>query len=244
MSTIESVEATPETPTKYYGFSSLVSGFGKMWRSFIPAFVFGLVNAIVQGALVLGDPTPGFDFLFIIGAIASMIVLWATFAILTACALGAAEGKVSFGDAIARVKANLVKYLLWTALLTIVYTIGVILYIVPGTIIAAITPFVAIAAMDGQSNPLGANFRVIGKRFFRWLITVIIVGIIIGVVWFFGLLNTVFIGGMAGSILYWLVFGFLGWWFLTSLALIYRSVESGSDSPAAGDVDVAQGSAE
>ncbi len=231
--TTEAAEPASKSKTKEYGFSVLVTGFARMWRGFVPGIVAVALNAAIQSLLILGDPVigeGGFEaYLF---ALISGIVILLTSAILTATALESVRGKAGMGAVMARVTSNIGVYTVWMVGLWAVTTVGYLLFRLPGLIIIALVPFVAVAAMDGQRNALAADLKAISARPIRWAFTIIITGIIGSVLWLLSALNTFFITGWVATLIAVVVVGFVGWWFQTAWACLYRSTPVGAtDAP-------------
>ena len=97
-----------------------------------------------------------------------------------------------------------------------------------GLVVLLVLPFVTLAAADDQRNPLAINFRVIGGRAVRYIVTAIILGIILVISNLLTSVNGFFIGGWLGALITWLYWGLLASWYLTALALIYRSTRAGA----------------
>ena len=102
-------------------------------------------------------------------------------------------------------------------------SVGLAFNTVPGLIVAALTPFLLLAALDGHRNALGRNLRTLGRRFWRWLITVVIIGIVLLVGDLSAGLFTFFTRNPLASLVVWLLGGLVLAWFTTAWALIYRS---------------------
>lgn len=208
---------------RQYGFSVLVTGLVRMWRAWLPAVVWIVLNAVVQAGLVSSDPVAGFDWAFLAQAFASAVFLLLTGAALSAGALQSVTGPASFGSVMAQLRANFGLFAGWVVLQTIVVSIGYALWSFPGPILWLLTAFVPLAAIDGQRNALAANFAAIGSHPFRWLLTGAVIGLL-GVVGFLlGAVNTFFVGGSFASLVANLVGGLFAWWFLTAWACLYLS---------------------
>ena len=99
-------------------------------------------------------------------------------------------------------------------------------------IVAALTPFLPIAAMDGQRNALAVNFRTLGGKFWRWLLTSVIL-LIAGVIFFLlAAVDVFFIKGTPAAVFFWLAIGLVAWWLLTAWTLVYRAARH-EDEPSA-----------
>ena len=208
-----------------YRVTVLGTGLMRMWRGWRIVLPAVLVNALVQGMLLLPGFLPYPSIGFIVGSLVGLIVLILMVGATAAVMLQAATGPVRSSAVLAAVRARLWPLLGWSAVLVIAATIGVSLYVLPGLVILALTPFLLLAVMDGQSHPLRRNFRVLGARWGRWLVTVIIMSLIVLVLWLLSALDGFFVTGSPAGIIGWLGLGLVLAWFTCAWALVYRSVE-------------------
>jgi hypothetical protein len=215
-----------ETPApQFYRFSALFSGLAKMWRAWRVTGPVILVNAVVQALLII--PSTGGTFstsVFLLTALASAVVMLGAAAVVVAGGLESAVGRVTWGATLQRIRAALLPFTLWTIGLFVVVLVGLSLHTWPGLVLAAVLPFVMIAAMAPDRNPIGANFRVIAARPFRWAVTLLIIGGIAALIWLGFALLWFFVPGVIGAVIASLVGGLLTWWWCTSLSCIYLSV--------------------
>lgn len=207
-----------------YRVSVLVTGFTRMWRAWRLLLPVVIVNAVVQGILLLSGVLPYLTIVFVLTALLSFVILVASFGLIAAAMLQAAEGPVSAGVAIDILRARTWPLLAWSLGLVLVAIAGFALYVVPGFIVLALTPYLLLAVIDGQRNPLATNFKTIGARWGRWLITVVLMGVICFIMWFLSALDGFFVTGAPGAIIAWLVLGLVSAWFTCAWALVYRSV--------------------
>lgn len=226
MSTIE--QAAPITAqTRPYGWSVLASACARWWRGTLVLLVVIIVNAAIQAALVAGNPLPGSDPLAALLALVSFIVMLVAGALIVNTALLATTCRVGFKAAIARTRAHFWLFCAWSILWVIVVNVGLMFHTWPGILIAAITPFVCIAAADGRANAIGANFRAIGSRFGRYLATLILTGIILLVFHLLATADSFFIGGPLSAFILWVGLGLVGSWLIVGWALLYRATTVG-----------------
>lgn len=216
-----------------YGFSALFSALGRMWRATAPALVAIVVNALVQSLLVYLNAPIGANFGFIISLVLSFAALVLCGGLLARSALGSVTGRVGLSDAIAGTKANLKTIVLWLTVLVVLVTIGTLLNPLVAWLILAVLAFVPLAAADGKGNALGVNFKALGERWGRWLVTVIVVVIVAAVIFLLSAVNVLFVKGFPASLIAWLAYGLLAWWILTAWAEIYRSTKAGAATAAA-----------
>ena len=217
-----------EDPARYYRHSVLIAGLRGLGRAWLPLLIAVVVNALLQGLLTIpSQPTPT-SWAFIGLGVVSLVVLLIAFAVITASALESVEGHVSFGAAMGRIRSHWLSFTIWTVLVIAAVMLGLLVYIVPGMIVAFLAVFGPLAAMDGRGDALLANLRAIGNRPGRWLITGLIMALFVGVAWLIAALSGFFVGGAAGSIVVWLVFGVIASWFQCAWAVLYRSTPPGT----------------
>ena len=207
-----------------YRVSVLATGFARMWRAWRVLLPVVVVNALAQGILLLSGVLPYLTIVFVLTALLSFVILVASFGLIAAAMLQAVEGPVSAGAAIDTLRDRTWPLLAWSLGLVLVAIAGFAIYVVPGFIVLALTPYLLLAVVDGQRNPIAVNFRTIGARWGRWLITVAIMGAICFIMWFLSALDGFFVTGAPGAIIAWLVLGLVSAWFTCAWALIYRSV--------------------
>ena len=207
-----------------YRVSVLATGFARMWRAWRVLLPVVVVNALAQGILLLSGVLPYLTIVFVLTALLSFVILVASFGLIAAAMLQAVEGPVSAGAAIDTLRDRTWPLLAWSLGLVLVAIAGFAIYVVPGFIVLALTPYLLLAVVDGQRNPIAVNFRTIGARWGRWLITVVIMGAICFIMWFLSALDGFFVTGAPGAIIAWLVLGLVSAWFTCAWALIYRSV--------------------
>lgn len=219
--------AAGDASEREYGFSALFSALGRMWRGTAPALVAIVLNALVQSLLTYWNPSIGLNFGYIVALVLSFAALVFCGGLLARTALGSVQGKVSLGDAMAGTVANLPTIVLWLTVLVVLVTIGTLLHPVVAWLILAVLAFVPLAAADGKANALGVNFKALGERWGRWLLTVVVVLIIAVVIFLLSAVNVLFVKGFPASLISWLAYGLLAWWILTAWAEIYRSTKVG-----------------
>lgn len=217
-----SIATAPATPL--YRVSVLATGFARMWRAWRVLIPVVLINALLQGLLLLPGVLPYLSVAFIVVALLSIVVLIASFGLVAAAMLQAVQGPVSASAALATLRSRLLPLLGWGIGLALVATLGFALYVIPGFIILALTPYLLLAVLDGSRNPVAINVRTVGARWGRWIVTVVAMGVICFVVWFLSALDGFFVTGAPGSVIAWLVLGLVASWFTCAWALIYREV--------------------
>lgn len=206
-----------------YRVSALASAALRLWRGWTVLVPVVIVNAVLQALLVWPPFTYDATWYVVVSAVISAIVFLIAYGLLAVVALRVADGRVGWSVAIAGLRANLARYTVWAVVMSVVVIIGLALYTIPGLVVLAITPFLLFAALDGRPKPLAVNFHTIGRRFWRWLVTVVItgIGVLLGSV-IAGFTEFFWRGGI-GAFLVWLVGGLLFAWVTVAWGLIYRS---------------------
>ena len=204
-----------------YRITLLGSALLRMWRSWSVILPVVVINSVAQALLVWTGALPGPSISFILAALASFLVFVGSLTLVLSALLESAHGSMSHAAVRARTASALPRMLMWSAILLIATVIGLVLYVVPALILWMLTPFVLIAVVDGQSNPLRANFQAIGRHWGRWLVTSIVMGAIGGVLWLLGALDGFFVTGALGSLIGWLVLGLVVSWFSCAWVLLY-----------------------
>jgi hypothetical protein len=208
---------------RLYRVSALASGFVRMWRGWqviVPVIV---ANSVAQALLVWPPFTYDTGWWTIISAVLSALAFGISFGLGAGTALHVADGPVSWTQATSTLRSNLVSYALWAAVWLLLVSAGLAFNTVPGLVVAALTPFLLLSALDGHRNAIGRNVRTLGRRFWRWLITVVIIGFVLLVGDVSAGLFTFFTRNPLASLVVWLVGGLVLAWFTTAWALIYRS---------------------
>lgn len=204
-----------------YRFSALLKALAVMWRTAGPALALIAINTIVQAFLTWLDTQSALSFGFFVVVVLSGVSVMALYAVLTSCAIGAVDRDGT--SVIGRVRANTGRFVLWALVQWLLVLIVTLIQPALVLVVAALTPFLPIAAMDGQRNALAVNFRTLGRKFWRWLVTSAIL-LIAGLVYFLlSAVNVFFIKGTPAAVFFWLVIGLVSWWTLTAWALVYRA---------------------
>lgn len=221
------MSATVSAQKNLYKFSALATALVRMWRAWRILIPVVAVNALVQAALLIPGLMPYLSVAFVIASLLSFVVLVFAFGAVTTAMLQAAQGSVDYGSVWKALRARSLSLLLWSLALVIALTVGFSLYVLPGFAVLAATPYLLLAVVDGRSRPLRVNFQTIGARWGRWLVTIGVLGILCLIVWVLALVDSFFVGGAVGSLIGWIVLGFVASWFICAWALIYQSLRAG-----------------
>lgn len=215
---------------RQYGVSALLSGFARMWSGTVPALVAIVLNAVVQAVLTYWNPSIGMNVSFISALVLSFVVLVFSVGLLSRTALDSVAGHVGLGKALGQTRSALPTIALWATVMVVLVMLGALIHPVVPWLIIALLAFVPLAAADGKRNALGVNFKALGERWGRWLVTTILVLIIALVMFLLNTVNVLFIKGFPASLIGWLGLGLVAWWLLTAWAEIYRSTKVGRAS--------------
>lgn len=210
----------PEPAT--YRLSATLSGFRVMWHASGAALPFIGVNAVVQAGLMYLDTLSGFSAAFLAAFAASAISALVLYSVLASGALAAVDGDASVGSVLARARRNATGFAGWTIVQWALILLAALIQPALVLVVAAATPFLPLAASDGRGNAMAWNFRAIGGRVGRWLLTTAILVVAGLVLYLLSAVNTFFVKGTPAAAIFWLVMGVVAWWLLTAWALIYR----------------------
>jgi hypothetical protein len=222
---------------RLYRVSALASGLVRMWRGWRVVVPVVVGNAVVQALLVWPPFTYDTGWWTVLAAALSALAFGVAFGLVASTALHVADGPVSWSQAAATLRSNLVTYTVWAAVWLLAVSVGLALNTIPGLVVAALTPFLLLAALDGHRNALGRNLRTLGRRFWRWLLTVVIIGVALFVGDLSAGLFTFFTRNPLASLVVWLVGGLVLGWFTTTWALIYRSAWAEPQEQAESEVE-------
>lgn len=218
-----------QTAHRYYHRTALGSGLVRMWRAWRISLPVVLVNAVLQAALIaptISSPTGGFYDIFAV--IASAVILLVSALMIQAAAVESADGTASWSLVWHRSRVHGARFVLWLTALAVGVVLGMLVYMWPGLVVPAVLPFLTVAAVLGERNPIAANFRTIRARPFRWLVTMFIIGVSAAIVWFVMVINWFFVPSVVGAFAACAVGGWLCWWWSTSLTLIYLDASDSS----------------
>jgi hypothetical protein len=223
-----SVDVKEPTPATYR-VSALLSGIGAMWRASGPALLLIVVNATIQAALMYLNVQSGFTTEFLASFAFSTASALLLYAVLAACALEAVDGTATLRSVTDRTRHHLLGFSAWTALQWALIVAAALVHPALILVVAAATPFLPLAAMDGHAFALGSNFRVLFGKLGRWLVTTLLLIVAGLLLYLLSAVNTLFVQGTPASAIFWLSIGLVAWWLLTAWALIYRDSAVGSE---------------
>jgi hypothetical protein len=214
-------------PPAEYRVSAILSGLAAMWRATGPALLVIAINAAVQAGLMYLNEPSGFSAGFLASFAVSTLAVLALYAVLSAAALEAVDGTAAFGSVLGRARRHLGGFTLWVAVQWVLVVALSLVHPFLIALVAVLTPFLPLAAMDGRGNALAANFAAIGARAGRWLVTTVVLLVAGVVLLVLTAADTLFVKGTPASAIFWLAIGLVAWWLLTTWALIYRQTPVG-----------------
>lgn len=214
---------TAPDPSRVSVLGTALLRMWRAWRVLLPVVV---INAVVQSLLVLPGALPYLTWTFVLLAVVGFLAMVASYGLVAAAMLQAADGPVTWGPVLRAVRDCRGRLLLWSVVLLVAVTIGLALFVVPGIVVLAVTPFVLLAVVDGRPDPWRTNVRVIRHRWGRWLVTVVVMIVLSMVLWLLSALDGFFVTGAPAALLGWLVLGLVAAWFLCAWTLVYRSVRA------------------
>ncbi len=206
-----------------YRRSALAAAALRMWRGWSVIIPVVIANAGLQAILAWPGIRTDDDAILILLALVSAAGFIVSLGFVTASALLVSDGRVGWSRALGVMRPQGLLYSVWAIALGAAVIVGLAFYTVPALLVVALTPFLLLAALDGRRNALGANFRTIGRRFWRWLVTVVVVAVGVLLGWVLAGLTGFFLRGALASLVVWLVAGFAIAWITTAWAVIYRS---------------------
>lgn len=183
------------------------SNMAAAWRMAIPVV---LLNAVIQALLLVVDPSPPLTWWIWPLAFVSFAAIVVTLAVILAALLLGARGECSWRATASLVRSRLLPMILFTAGLVIATVIGLALWVLPGLIVLALTPYLLIAVMAGSAHPIRSNLRAIRARWGRWILMLLVTGTVAGALWGGSALVAFFVPGTVGTFLTWLAIGLVG----------------------------------
>lgn len=177
------------------------------WRIAIPVVI---INALLQALLLIADPTPALTWWIWPLAAVSFAAIVIMLGLVVSALLLAAQRECTWGATASRTRSRLLPLFLYSAGLVVATIIGFSLWVVPGLLVLAVTPYLLIAVLAGEPNPIMSNLRAIRARIGRWILLLVVTGIVAGALWVGSALVAFFVPGGVGTFLTWLVIGLVG----------------------------------
>lgn len=177
------------------------------WKVTIPVVV---LNALIQPLLLIADPTPALTWAIWPLAVISLLVLVASVILIVAAISLQSTGEFTWADLLARLKSRIIPMLAYTIGWLLLLLLAFSLWILPGLVVLAMTPYLLIAVVEGSGNPIRSNFRAIRTGIPRWILLLVASAILIGLSWVGSALLAFFFPQLLGGLLTWLIFGFIG----------------------------------
>lgn len=177
------------------------------WKVITPVVV---VNALIQPLLLIADSTPALTWAIWPLAAVSLLAVVASVTLIVAAISLQPTGEFTWSDLLVRLKSRIVPMLAYTIGWLVILLLGFSLWIVPGLVVLAMTPYLLIEVVEGSENPIKGNFRAIRAGIPRWILLLVASAILIGLSWVGSALLAFFFPQLLGGFLTWLVFGLIG----------------------------------
>ena len=177
------------------------------WKVITPVVV---VNALIQPLLLIADPTPALTWAIWPLAAVSLLAVVASVTLIVAAISLQPTGEFTWSDLLVRLKSRIVPMLAYTIGWLLLILLGFSLWIVPGLVVLAMTPYLLIAVVEGSGNPIKSNFQAIRTAIPRWILLLVASALLIGLSWVGSALLAFFFPQLLGGFLTWLIFGFIG----------------------------------
>ena len=208
---------------KTYRVSALASALVRMWRAWSVIVPVVIVNALVQAALVWWDASVDTTWVLIAAVVISAFAFVLSYGLVASAALVVPESRVGLGRAWQGLRARLLPFLLWALLLLALVAVSLAIHLLVAVLVVGLTAFLLLAVLDERPSPVLVNLRTIGRRFWRWLATGVVVSLVIVVG--IGLMGVTqfFLRDFLGALVVWLVAGLVIAWLIVARALIYRN---------------------
>lgn len=214
-----------------YRGSCLAYAAVRMWRAWQILVPVVVLNAVLQAFVIWPPYAYGQVAWDVIAAIASGIVLWAAFGLLTCGALLAPKGPVTWPSVLALARPRLLAFGLWGISWGVLVAIGMSFYVFPAAIIAALLVYLPLTVLDGEAKPLRGALALVRQRFWRWLITVLIAAGVLFFGWLVAGFGAFFLRGPLATSVIWLVGGVIISWITTAFALVFVDARASLDAP-------------
>lgn len=206
-----------------YKISALGRAALVMWRGWQVTVPVIILTSVIQAVISAVAYSPSNIVWNVASSILSALVFLVAGALVTASAYLSLSTRVSWTAVIPLLRRSGGRYVLWLVGLIVVTSVGMALYTWPGILLLALTPFVLLSSIAGDTNPLATNFRAIGQRFWRWLVTALIVTVLALLSYIVFGFTEFFLRGVLGASVIWIIIGFATSWIMTAWALILHA---------------------
>lgn len=210
-----------------YRFSSLARGFLLFWRGWAVMIPLVLITAGVQSLLFSNPIAPRDSWLNVLAAVVSALIGVVGAVLVTAASVALVRGHRGARLWVATftpLRHHWLSIKLWSVALAALVVAGFVLSLPLGIAVIAMTPFVLVGAVAEERNPFAFNFVMLGRRFWRWLVTVLIGLAFATIGYLVGGFVDFFLRGVLGAFALWVAVGFFFSWFTVAFALIGLSV--------------------
>lgn len=213
-----------------YKISALGRAALVMWRGWTVTVPVVILTAVTQGVISAVAYSPSNTGWNIVSSIMSALLFLVAGALVTASAYLSLSMRVSWTAVMTLLHRHGGKFVMWLVGLMVFASLGLALYTWPGILILALTPYVLLSSVAGDKYPLATNFRAIGKRFWRWLLTALIVTVLVLLSYIVFGFTEFFLRGVLGATVIWIIIGFATAWIMTAWAMILQATRSAIDN--------------
>jgi MFS family permease len=185
--------------------------------------IIAVINAVVQTLLIVPQPIFGLNtpLFLVLAAISTVSILLATAAILgTILSIG--ERPLSLRNSARRIRPRAWLFLGWTLLWLVLIVAGLLIWIIPGLIVAAVLPFVGIAIADGNTRPFVANLHAIQVNVGAFIGALAATFVVLFFLYLIGAGLAFLLPGVLAAFLTWIYVGLIGAWIIRGWVRLYR----------------------
>ncbi len=194
--------------------------------------IIAVINAAVQSLLILPQPIFGLDnTLFLTLSLASTVVLLISAVLVLGTVLVIGEQPPTLGNSLRRIRPRIWALIGWLVIWIVLVVAGLLAWIVPGLLITAAFPFVAIAIADGNDRPFRTNFRAIRTRFGGFVATLLGTFLALVGIYLASALMTFLLPAAVAAFVTWIVLGLVGAWLVRVWVRAYRHAMARLDQP-------------
>ncbi|NQU36035.1 MAG: hypothetical protein HQ526_00380 [Actinobacteria bacterium] len=185
--------------------------------------IIAVTNAVIQTLLILPQPIFGLNtsLFVILSAISTVSILLATAGIV-GTVLSIDEGPTNLRNGVRQIRPRLWLFLGWTMLWLVLIVAGLLLWIIPGLIVAAVFPFVGIAIADDNPHPFAANFRAIRAHIGAFVAASAATFAILVLMYLVGAALAFLLPGPVAALITWIYVGLIGAWLIRGWVRLYR----------------------
>ncbi len=213
-----------------YRHSVLVAGAGRCTHKAAGLSILIVANAVIQALLVWGvGVTTSGTLVRVLAAIGSLIWLLITLLGMARLGLARKDDKIGLGALASDIVDRYLPFAGWMVVALVIMLFGFWLFFWPGIVVMILFIYMPLVVADGEyRNPIGKSVVAIGQRFWRFVVTIIIAGIIAYLVAIALALGMAFLPNPLAPFVPWLIKGALIAWYVAAFGALYRSTKVGT----------------